>query len=453
MPQDDRDRNFEKALSRHLRAACPEAETLAAYHERELAPDEMIVWKKHITGCAACQEILAQLEASEHVTLEREHEREMVTQAYQAEALRLASRAASTGPRVAQAEAAAGRLVKEMPKRSTRWRWAAPAGAVAAGLLVWVTLREMNHPAFVPQRPAQIAVERAPAVPPLSAKENQQAKIRASETAAAKELNAPAREAKPQLEDRKNGNEVAKVESLPRSSNQKLINGRSIAGLSEEMQIASSAEKAVPKTEAQRSEAPGIFANAPAPPSSAQQMDLSKAAPAAAAPSPAVPQRQQCMRDEKKSEVAGGAISQPANAELTSNYKQSDVLQEVEIAAPRLVSSPNAKSIWRVGDQGRISLSRDHGSHWQTQASGVTAALTSGSAPSDEICWVAGQNGTILRTVDGGKHWAKISSPVTSGVGKVQASDAFHAKISSADRQLSYETSDGGATWRQVPNE
>jgi len=53
MPSDDRDRQLEKALVRHLRsdaidAACPDAETLAAYHERTLSLEEMAQWKQHI---------------------------------------------------------------------------------------------------------------------------------------------------------------------------------------------------------------------------------------------------------------------------------------------------------------------------------------------------------------------------------------------------------------------
>src|SRR5437879_3822321 len=69
------DRNFEKALAHHLRSvpaqpsACADAETLAAYHERLLAPHELSSWKTHIAGCARCQDILAQLEATDEIPL------------------------------------------------------------------------------------------------------------------------------------------------------------------------------------------------------------------------------------------------------------------------------------------------------------------------------------------------------------------------------------------------
>ena len=74
MPFDDRDRSFEKALALRLRAnmpapGCPDAETLAAYHERSLAPDELTSWKSHIASCANCQQILAHLEALDEIPL------------------------------------------------------------------------------------------------------------------------------------------------------------------------------------------------------------------------------------------------------------------------------------------------------------------------------------------------------------------------------------------------
>jgi hypothetical protein len=53
MAPDDRDRTFEKALSRHLRPgasqpACPDAEVLAAYHDQLLSPQQMLSIEQHI---------------------------------------------------------------------------------------------------------------------------------------------------------------------------------------------------------------------------------------------------------------------------------------------------------------------------------------------------------------------------------------------------------------------
>src|SRR5450631_1034764 len=86
MGHDDRERNFEKALQRHLRhgaardagaaansqaepalPACPDPAMLAAFHERMLSNEEMDVAKVHIAACSRCQEILAHLEATDEV--------------------------------------------------------------------------------------------------------------------------------------------------------------------------------------------------------------------------------------------------------------------------------------------------------------------------------------------------------------------------------------------------
>jgi hypothetical protein len=81
MPRDDREQNFEKALARGLRSSdaasgndCLDAETLAAYHERLLDPEEMAQRKAHIASCERCQEILAQLEATDVIRVEADRD-------------------------------------------------------------------------------------------------------------------------------------------------------------------------------------------------------------------------------------------------------------------------------------------------------------------------------------------------------------------------------------------
>jgi len=72
MPTDDRDKQFERALARHLSnashaAACPDAEILAAYHERTLSLEEAAHWNQHIAACSRCQEIHSLLEETDSV--------------------------------------------------------------------------------------------------------------------------------------------------------------------------------------------------------------------------------------------------------------------------------------------------------------------------------------------------------------------------------------------------
>src|SRR5689334_4427632 len=108
MAVDDRERNFEKAMARELRGDalnglhCPDAETLAAYHERLLSPEEMAAQKSHIASCAGCQEVLATLEVTEAVSNEA-LEAVQVASATAQKALR----AAASAPAVSRPEDAA----------------------------------------------------------------------------------------------------------------------------------------------------------------------------------------------------------------------------------------------------------------------------------------------------------------------------------------------------------
>jgi hypothetical protein len=81
MSLDDREQNFEKALAGSLRSSnaapgndCLDAETLAAYHDRLLDPEEMTQRKAHIASCERCQEILAQLEATDGIAVEADRD-------------------------------------------------------------------------------------------------------------------------------------------------------------------------------------------------------------------------------------------------------------------------------------------------------------------------------------------------------------------------------------------
>src|SRR6202158_1140169 len=145
MPSDDRERKFEDALASHLRAgssagashsACSDAETLAAYHERSLAPEQMAALKTHVTGCERCRQILAHLGATDEIPV-------------------------AAASRARQATAAAKSGVHVLPaRRPAFWRWVAPAGALAAALLVWIAVRESNS-VRVPAQGPRVNLEQA----------------------------------------------------------------------------------------------------------------------------------------------------------------------------------------------------------------------------------------------------------------------------------------------------
>src|ERR1700680_3023487 len=155
MAREDRERNFEKALARNLRPhppaqaetpACPDAELLAAYHERLLPPEQMISWKEHIASCSRCQEVLAHLEATDEIPLDanqgkyEEYEVPVVSQP-DLPVLTLAG-ARPSAPAAMPASVDKSRERRRKLLRPAKWRWLAPAGAIAAILILWVAFRE-----------------------------------------------------------------------------------------------------------------------------------------------------------------------------------------------------------------------------------------------------------------------------------------------------------------------
>src|SRR5216684_3499372 len=99
MAPDERDRSFDKALARHLRSAapagqaaeipgastsqagaCPDPETLAAYHERSLLPEQLNSLKEHLVACANCQTVLAHLETTDQIPLQAAEEGQVSAQ-------------------------------------------------------------------------------------------------------------------------------------------------------------------------------------------------------------------------------------------------------------------------------------------------------------------------------------------------------------------------------------
>jgi hypothetical protein len=178
-----------------------------------------------------------------------------------------------------------------------------------------------------------------------------------------------------------------------------------------------------------------VLQNVPGPSPSAKA-EPSKKAKRETAPPPAPP---------AKPQVADGG----AGDAVTYSTSESLVVTGM-ISNPRLISPPGSNFIWRVGRSGLIEFSKDRGSSWSRQASGVLADLLTGAAPSDQVCWIVGGTGTILLTTDGGAHWKVVSSPLAEDLGGVRASNALHATIWNAGNTKGFETADGGLTWKPV---
>src|SRR3977135_1158407 len=135
---ESRDHRREEALARRMGDAldrldhrgageCPDAELIAAYHEKSLQPDEIARWEGHFAICGRCRKILTVLAAtSEEPLADKEvaHLGELIA------ATRTPAAAPTRPPEITR------------PNRlAWRTRWLAPALGVAAVLAVWVAMR------------------------------------------------------------------------------------------------------------------------------------------------------------------------------------------------------------------------------------------------------------------------------------------------------------------------
>jgi hypothetical protein len=173
MSSEDREKQFERGLARHLRggspdAACPDAEMLAAYHERTFSQEEMEQWKQHIVGCARCQETLALVESSEVAMREEWPEEVVAAPGYQKAVVMPAQAATVSGEKETVAGGAAqvvaikdARSEKNAAARRRILRWSAPAGAIAALLLLWLGVWHQQNAGRYPARTeSQVAENR-----------------------------------------------------------------------------------------------------------------------------------------------------------------------------------------------------------------------------------------------------------------------------------------------------
>jgi hypothetical protein len=474
MAPDERDRRFDKALARHLRSAarsgvaaglpavpaspsgaCADAETLAAYHERSLLPEEMNSWKEHIVGCATCQTVLAHLQATDEIPFEAAEEEKVLAQRESALLASASNESQPVSPRTLSKKSRRVRLL-----RGARWQWLAPAGALAAGLLVWIALHEKQSLAPPSLEQIQVAARQV-APPPTPPGPTTVPEVSPTSKAALKKPPSPADEfagadtrsasgavksdgkqeylaqaspsksmADKESRLRKDRGRSPSVDLL-RAQEQLDREAKTMAGARQEnaeVQLETQAANAQSENQLNIN-SPPVPGPAPLRQMEAKKMKSASEAPAAPPPPPA---------------AVGG---------VPSGNSSSAALQVTSaISNPRLISPPGSNVLWRVGRRGLIERSRDGGSSWSRQTSGAVADLLSGSAPSDQVCWIVGRLGTILLTTDGGAHWTLIPSPLSEDLGGIRATDALDATIWNAPNTKSFETSDGGLTWKRVPN-
>ena len=494
MSHEDRERKFEQALQRHLRrdatgarneadaqaapdeavgaVECLDAATLAAFHEGTLAGSEIVAVKEHVAACSRCQEILMQMEATDGIPLPVEAENDLKMResvlstgalyvdyaARQTPSLTVAGQ--PTPPLKAPHDISRGRGFKAL-------RWAAPAGAIAAGLLIWIVVRDNKvqnthfenvqvaqqqsteeRPVTPRALPASPAPEPATKITQLDEKRKDasRAKQPAKESGAlgARQSTSSAAivneiDAAPSAERPR-----ANVRQLPSNSRDYL--SQSQLGAGEKPPEISSRQADVSATAA--SPAP-----APAHPDDAR---AKSAAPVAAPPAtsdgaPARPANQKADAEHTYTTVITDLDGQPPvpTEQMTTNDKlELRSLKRVGLENPKVILASNTTVRWRLLSAGRIEQSVDSGNTWVNQNSGVKVELLEGSAPSEAVCWIVGRSGSILRTTDSGGHWNKVVSPIRGDVAGVQAADAMTAEIFDANKSSRFVTHDGGATWQ-----
>jgi hypothetical protein len=434
MPSDDRERSFENALARHLRgespasapgSICVDAETLAAYHERSLTPAQTASLKAHVADCERCQQILAQLRATDEIPV--------------AIATPQATHDAKSPVRVLPA------------RRRALWRWVAPAGALAAALLVWVAVHE-NNSVRVPTQVPSAALKQSetaknlPASPPAptqapsldATSKNENAfsdALSALNTAPQSKIAGTARQRPQSLLKEKDSANAEKKSSVRDDFRQ--LAGDSLSTNA----LPASGEGLKSQTEVARTEAPATETAVP-----------NRGAVAAATPViPLAPSARTELSRPRAAAPVAGALRQEQQLEATPRFKSNAEMRLANTVTEVTISAPGGLASWRVGPAGIIEFSSDAGKTWTVQPSGVIADLLAGSAPSDKVCWIVGRGGTILRTVDGGAHWQKMRAPVQDDLRSVFAVDARQATVSPTNS--TYQTTDGGATWHKLAPE
>jgi Photosynthesis system II assembly factor YCF48 len=512
MGNEERERKFEQALERHLRrdaagarheeearadvrdgtgraVTCLDAETLAAFHEQILSSEEMNIAAEHIESCSRCQQILMQLEATDEIPLQIEpkdifamREPVLPTGAQYVDETAMQT----PGPRIAGQSQAASKAPKDISRgrRFKALRWAAPAGAIAAGLLVWFVARDSNVKTSGHVENVQVAQEQP--------RNEQFATPRALPASPAPE---PVTKSKQLNEPRKDAGKIKRPgeeSGAQRAPERPVTDAFATAADLEARAETSDANVPAASRESKRD---ALQATATGKPESRESRQnevaavMAAKAAAATAPAPSRDQRAQSAvpigtPPTVSTGASGAARSQPAtpagqtgetaatesaNTQTIETHPNGDSqllatqqvvalnqletpgsLKKVGFENAKIILAPNGAVLWRVGAAGRIEQSVDSGVTWRRQISGVKVELLAGSAASEALCWIVGRSGTILRTTDGGGHWGKVVSPMGGDVAGVEAVDAKTAEIFNGSRSVRFITHDGGATWEAV---
>ena len=447
MPDDHRDQSFERALARHLpnvspHSRCPDAETLAAYHERTLSLEEMAQSNEHVRACSRCQQTLALLEQTESLSA-AEAMTATTTRAFEAGN----PQSAETLPFAP--ESVEVDLPVQEPRPRPPWRWMVPVGAIAAGVILILGVQEIHTQRARQAYPAQVAENRMTMPPMPSPQRERLGNLNQEESPVAKldKVAPPVEKEAPSPPAQRSAENASSLSVPPASvpaaasptAGELSVNDRkeafeNAAGGAAPRQPPTSAYLARSRAAAAP---PGVAGDAPRP--AEEQAQSVKPAGGMA----------------RTAEAHGAATLEATASELEVTALKDTRGDLLQMAATdrHYIVAPGEMHAWRVGDAGKIERTTDRGKTWKRQTSGVLTDLTAGSATSDKVCWVVGKAGALLLTTDGGKRWKLLASPIPDDLGGVHAIDASHASIWNLTNRASYETSDGGVTWQRTANE
>ena len=513
MGHDDREQNFERALTWHLRApgdngaadehvtGCPDAEMLAAFHERMLSSQEMNATKEHVVGCSRCQEILALLETTDDIEVRNEQEKVF--------AMRTPVPVSGAGSNVeatpdANVARALGRVKEPQDisrgRRPATWRWVAPAGAIAASLLVWVVARESKYRQVEPVQNVQIAQEQgknaelanrgsalAPSpAPPLNQstdqlQANESSSTQIEQTFSASPLTRHVQGTTGGQAARNNrhgavaggptglvGGAVTQHSAAERTGNESAAGSpanEANGGDRKKTQSVTATNEAAKTPDSSPANDDSVAAtgrdsgqnvvgreisqpraaNAPR----AQEGASQQAVAPPSAPTASSPSASSETAHRQANHPNGDTFSASTETvDIGKRLKRDSAVTNVSNKNARIILVPGGTVEWRLGAPSIIERSVDGGLTWTRQNSGSSAELLAGAAPNEMVSWIVGRNGTILRTTDGGGHWSKVVSPITGDIGGIAADDAMHVVVvATGGNPARFATNDGGVTW------
>lgn len=417
LPDDPFDRVIRRAAGRHLSPGpCPDPAELAALVEGTVSTKERTVLETHASGCERCSAELATL-----ARLPVDDSRPLAAAA-------------------------------EVSRRPWRWRWAIPLATAVVVFAVWSEARRefMRVPIRMPQAPTVVSDRQAPGRSSSSSSAPAESVVlrdraNAEPPPAASAPSAPA--AREQTKANRKEAPIVGGATARQSEREDAVPEQSVArdavarGANSAAAKSAGAEAPPPASEERRQERQSSSSS-----DAAARSELREIAPQAASEA----FRDGAEADEHAAEAGRqkpAAAPAPSSPALSARLRKAGPAQagaKVAAVAGSLVIRAS-DTVWVRVDGTAIERTTDAGRTWRTERQLEGTEIASGVCPSADVCWLAGALGRVLRREPSG-HWADVSPSGAGRVERVEATDASHATLTTADGAR-LTTTDGGRTW------